>query len=214
MYSIFKYLLYAYLLSSYKSLPLAYYVRFYWQAFKNLILPIYFPSFIDKNSSPFQTKTIHTYNSPFECDIYLHKSNSTYFEELDISRTKLMTLIFQKFFIQYKTESGTWAYVPVANVFTSFKKEIKPYQRYDVKSRILGWDSKWIFILSKFESGAGLHAVSITKYVLKDKRKTIAPVKALEFCGYDVEKYSEESRKGVEMVDWFIETGDVEKLEI
>lgn len=33
---------------------------------------------------------------------------------------------------------------------TSFHREIKPYQRYEVRSRILAWDQKWIFVVSYF----------------------------------------------------------------
>ncbi|CCH43390.1 hypothetical protein BN7_2938 [Wickerhamomyces ciferrii] len=219
--TIAKYIFYAFLASSYKSLPGAYYIRFWYQAAINIIIPKYIKSLIinDLSSkSPFETSSIHTYNSPFECDGYFHKSNSTYFEELDISRTKLMTTIFQKFFMFYKTESKTWPYVPVANVFSTFKKEIKPYQKYEVKNRILGWDQKWLFILSKFVSigkkGEVIHAVCITKYVLKDGRKTVSPRDALKFCGYQVEKYEKESEKGVELVKWFVDTGDVEVLDI
>lgn len=213
--TILKYAFGLFLLSSYKSLPGAYYIRFWAQVIKHIILPKYIKSLLVSPKTPFDTITIKTYNSPFECDGYLHKSNSTYFEELDISRTKLMTTIFQKLFIYYKTESKTWPYVPVANVFTTFKRQIDPYQSYEIKNRVLGWDDKWIFILSKFESKNGKiqHAVSITKYVLKDGRKTIKPIDALKFCGYDVEKFSKQAEKGVELVDWFVNTQQIEELQ-
>jgi hypothetical protein len=35
-------------------------------------------------------------------------------------------------------------------VHTSFHCEIKPYQRYEVRSRILAWDQKWVFVVSYF----------------------------------------------------------------
>lgn len=35
-------------------------------------------------------------------------------------------------------------------VHTSFHREIKPYQSYEVISRILAWDQKWIFVVSYF----------------------------------------------------------------
>lgn len=217
MHPIFKYIFYTFLLSSYKSLPTAYFFRFYWQVLQHLVFPMFLKSYIHKPTTPFETQTINTYNSPFECDGYFHKSNSTYFEELDISRLYTMATILQQFFLNFKTESGKWAYVPVANVFSSFKREIKPYQRYSVKSRVIGWDSKWIFVLSKFVSGKDgqvLHATSVTKYVLKDGRKTIRPVEALKFTGYDVEKYEEEAKRGVELVDWFVDTAAIEALDI
>jgi len=38
----------------------------------------------------------------------------------------------------------------LGSVHTSFLREIKPYERYSIRSRILGWDNKWILIHSVF----------------------------------------------------------------
>lgn len=40
--------------------------------------------------------------------------------------------------------------VILGSVHTSFLKEIKPYESYTVRSRVLGWDQKWILIGSVF----------------------------------------------------------------
>ncbi|SCU94335.1 LANO_0E06458g1_1 [Lachancea nothofagi CBS 11611] len=200
-----KYLAAAILLSTYKSLPGAYFVRFYDKVFRNLIMPLIF----GKNTENIQklqndelgcfsyTK-LSTYASLFECDFYLHKSNSTYFEELDISRTDLMTKIFQKLFLHSKR----YPFVPVANVFTNFLKEIKPFQTYDVRSCVFCWDDKWIYIMSRFyiNSGSQLASLSITKYVLKDGRKTIKPKDALEVCGLFNETVNQISEGNMELL--------------
>lgn len=212
-----KYLFYAYLASSYKSLPLAYYVRFYYIIVKNLILPKSLRQ-EHKIKSPFQIDSYKTYNSPFECDFYMHKSNSTYFEELDIVRTQLMTSIFQKFFIEFPTESKTWPFIPVANIFCNFKKEIKPFEKYRVDSRILAWDSKWLFIISKFvteKKGEDvICSTAITKYVLKDGRKTIKPEEALKFVGLWNEEFELKSQKNLKLVEYFIDTNDLDSFEL
>lgn len=38
----------------------------------------------------------------------------------------------------------------LGSVHASFLREIKPYERYHIRSRILGWDEKWILIGSVF----------------------------------------------------------------
>ena len=40
--------------------------------------------------------------------------------------------------------------VVLGSVHASFLKEIRAYERYQVRSRILGWDKKWILIGSVF----------------------------------------------------------------
>lgn len=210
-----------YLISSYKSLPGAYFFRFYYYAFRNLITPY----FTGKNTEKikklqeneygcFAYTELVTYASPFECDFYFHKSNSTYFEELDISRGDLMTSIFQKLFLEAKR----WPYVPVANVFTNYLKEIKPFQKYSVRSSILCWDSKWIYVMSKFSinNGKTLCSLSLTKYVLKDGRKTIPPKEALEYCGIYNEKVEKISAKNLHVLtkhSGFHNTVPIEELE-
>lgn len=218
--TIIKYSVGLYLLSSYKSLPLAYFVRFYYYCFKNLIAPEIFgkntkniKELQDNKYGVFTYSSLSTYASPFECDFYFHKSNSTYFEELDISRGDLMSRIFQKLFLNSKK----WPYVPVANVFTNFLKEIRPYQPYKVKSCILCWDEKWVYVMSKFIIGKNtLASLSITKYVLKDGRKTIKPKDALEFCGIyndDVEAISQANFKILTEKSGFHATALLEELD-
>lgn len=124
-----------------------------------------------------------------------------------------MCKIFQKLILNSKH----WPYVPVANVFTNFLREIKPFEKYVVTSSILCWDQKWIYVMSKFTKSNGkvLCSLSITKYVLKDGRKTINPKEALEACGIyndEVAKVSEENLKLLTEKCGFHETKPLEEL--
>lgn len=205
IHSIFKYLFIFYLASSYKSLPGAYFVRFYISVVNFLFLP-YLTGKNTKNLeklkkhelSVFAHSELTTYCSPFECDLYLHKNNATYFNELDINRVHWFVALFQKLMLNSKR----WPYVPVANVFTNFLKEIRPFEKYSVCSGILCWDEKWIYVLSRFtkNNGKTLCSISLTKYVLKDVRKTIPPIEALKFCGLYNEKAAKINAKNYDML--------------
>lgn len=46
-------------------------------------------------------------------------------------------------------KSGMMAAI-IGSVTTSFKKEIRIFQKYEVWSRVLTWDKKWIYIVSHF----------------------------------------------------------------
>lgn len=78
-------------------------------------------------------------------------------------------------------------------VHTSFHREIAPYQKYCVRSRVLGWDRKWIVIGSWFvgeheQKGKGkgevLLASALSKYVVKRGRVTVRPEACLERAGW------------------------------
>jgi hypothetical protein len=83
-----------------------------------------------------------------ECDINLHKSNSTYFTDLDISRSNLVMLLFRN---QFQTP-----YLPhkptliLGGVQCTFRKQIKPYQPYEMWTRVMSWDDKWLYIVTHF----------------------------------------------------------------
>jgi len=89
-----------------------------------------------------------------EIDHNIHKSNSTYFSDLDESRTALMVHMlsstkFSPAELEKAGFKGAFAVI-LGSVHASFLKEIKPYERYQVRSRVLGWDQKWILIGSVF----------------------------------------------------------------
>ncbi|GAV53386.1 hypothetical protein ZYGR_0AI06700 [Zygosaccharomyces rouxii] len=218
--TLFKCLFLLYLVSSYKSLPGAYFVRFFWAAFPSYILPRWMGYRDTKHVKRLQRNkygcfahvTTSSYVSPFEVDFYLHKSNSTYFEELDFNRTALMTRIFQKLGL----DKGL-PYIPVANVFTNFLKEIKPFERYQISSVILCWDQKWIYVMSRYtkKNGKVLCSLSLTKYVLKEGRKTVSPRDALQYCGLYNDEAAEISKRNLALLEksGFDNIVELEKLE-
>ncbi|WPK24990.1 hypothetical protein PUMCH_002289 [Australozyma saopauloensis] len=204
-------------LSSYKLLPFAYMIRFYYQVFRHIFT---------KRSGYVKTKentygignqpldlfrqvAYRSYTSPLEIDMYLHKSNSTYFTDLDIARTKLVCVIFQKLFMKYwNNESGEFKkrsinncpYIPVGTVQCTFKREFKVFQKYSVVSSVFAWDHKWLYVVLKFVLSKGvLSAVAVTKYVFKrNGRITMKPAEFIAECGLlnnEVEKINAENYK-------------------
>lgn len=120
---------------------------------------------------PVVTKGMHS--SLPECDYNLHKSNSTYFADLDIARTNLVSCILRKGIrmanerakrhdmpsekgVTVADTSASQDEVPakgsymiaLGGVSCNFKREIKPYERFEIWTRVLAWDRKWIYLVS------------------------------------------------------------------
>lgn len=216
-----KVLVAIFLASSFKTLPFVYVIRFYNAALRTIIfkrkqyrktrLNTY--GITGKNPMDvFRAIPYHTYCSPLELDMFFHKSNSTYFVDLDIARTKFLCQMFQKLFLDFydnttgdfKSKSiNNFPYIPVAEVQCTFRKEIKVFQKFSIYSSVLAWDDKWIYILSKVVHVDGkLSALAITKYVFKKNgRISMKPKEFLTHCGFyneAVEKINEENFKLVE----------------
>ncbi|KAK6820872.1 hypothetical protein PG995_003482 [Apiospora arundinis] len=94
-----------------------------------------------------------------EIDFNLHKTNSSYFSDLDIARGHLVCTLFSEAIAYMRGGTEAWAGVQskkpmfgLALGATSccFRKEIKPYEEYEMWSKILAWDEKWIYIATHF----------------------------------------------------------------
>ncbi|KAI1392887.1 uncharacterized protein F4822DRAFT_426090 [Hypoxylon trugodes] len=92
-----------------------------------------------------------------EIDFNMHKSNSSYFADVDIARTHLVCTLFAKGIETMR--GGTAAYtgskkpvfgLALGAVSCNFKRELRPYEEYEMWSKILTWDEKWIYIVTHF----------------------------------------------------------------
>lgn len=143
-----------------------------------------------------------------ETDYNMHKSNSTYFTDLDVSRTALVSRLYSpgvgivsreldREFLAASKKEGKRApkrkpiIIVLGSVYCSFKREIKPFELYEMHSKVISWDKKWMYILTCFMRPAGkaggektLLATALSKYVVKKGRLTVSPERILHASGY------------------------------
>jgi hypothetical protein len=67
---------------------------------------------------------------------------------MDISRGNLSLLLFSQR-LSFRSTHNT-AVMILSGVQCVFHREIKPYQPFEVWSRVLSWDEKWIYIVTHF----------------------------------------------------------------
>lgn len=99
-----------------------------------------------------------------EIDYNLHKSNSTYFADLDVSRSHLVTYLVRPSLRKVAQNEKTRLVLDPATgrplkgnlnvalgaVECSFKREIVGYRPYEMWSRVLSWDRKWFYVVTHF----------------------------------------------------------------
>lgn len=188
----------------------------------------------------FQPVVTQTHAPLLEIDFNMHKSNSTYFADMDISRTHLFTSLIRNgirkvskggFHVPRASnkspavsaattglgaadgtavKAGNAKYmIALGGVQCNFKKEILPYQKFEMWTRLLSWDRKWFYLVTHLvRPGVGkpasfslqpwrkgkrvqgedvdpeklkgaVFATAIARYVIKHGRLTIPPEKAL-----------------------------------
>ncbi|PLB52523.1 hypothetical protein P170DRAFT_402763 [Aspergillus steynii IBT 23096] len=134
------------LILAYKNLPFVWLIRFLRTLLTRLFI---LPTHQNLQPNHLFLPAIHRTRSPLsECDYNIHKSNSTYFTDLDISRGNLSLLLFSQGLSFRLCE--TKAVMILSGVQCLFRREIRPYQGYEVWSRVMSWDEKWVFVVSHF----------------------------------------------------------------
>ncbi|KAJ5793719.1 hypothetical protein N7457_000318 [Penicillium paradoxum] len=201
-----------------KNLPFVWHFRVLYHVLGNLRLKPSAPfhpkgkAIVDskgKPTHPIFVPSMVTSRTPLlETDYNLHKSNSTYFSDLDISRTALVSRIYspgvgmvskeldQEFLAASKRDGKPAprrkpVSIVLGSVYCTFKREIKPFELYEMHSKVISWDAKWMYILTCFmrparRSGGekDVLAVAVSKYVVKKGRLTVPPERLLRTGGF------------------------------
>lgn len=122
--------------------------------------------------------------------LYL-ETNSSYFADIDIARSHLICTLFSQGIEYYRGGTGVFTgsnkpvfYLALGAVSCSFKRELKAYESYELWTRVLAWDEKWIYIVTHF----------VRKGAVEPKDYTLYPeqnIKARELSETEGEKLAE-----------------------
>ncbi|KAI5852042.1 capsule polysaccharide biosynthesis protein [Durotheca rogersii] len=210
------------ILVNWKSFPLTWTFRVWSAMISHFAFRSYNTHTPDKLFHPVIT-TSHV--TLLEVDYNVHKSNSTYFADLDVGRTHLVCHLLARGSRAVANNATTKLVLDPADpsrpakgrfnimlgaVECSFKKELLPYQKFEMWTRILSWDRKWLYVVTHFvEKGAvqprswdsgnfgptrksegqpedwekKVHATAVSKYVFKIGRLTVHPAIIIEASG-------------------------------
>lgn len=112
---------------------------------------------------------------------------------LDFSRIHLLYTLFPRVMM----EPDQHIFGHSAGVVTLFRKEILPFTKYTVQSRLYTWNDKWVFLQHRFiikETNA-IACFAFSKIVFKKvSGKTVTPKEVLELCGHHFDENVEQRR--------------------
>src|SRR2546430_12267337 len=70
-------------------------------------------------------------------------------------------------------------YPVVGATMIRYRREIKSFERFVLRSRIVGWDEKWFYFEHRFEKGSDLAAIAYVRGVMRTREGPVASVDAL-----------------------------------
>ena len=71
----------------------------------------------------------------------------------------------------------------VGDVWGKFRRELKLFEAFEVHTRLLGWDEKWIFMEHRFISQERVVGVVIMRGLFRSAKGTIAPAEFIRELG-------------------------------
>ena len=115
---------------------------------------------------------------PNDLDSNLHMNNSRYLLAMDLGRW------------DYGVRTGVLGkalprrWFPVVGTATlGFRRSLDPFQRFELATRLVGWDEKWWWFEQRFEVAGRIHAVGRVKALFRGPEGNVAPAAMLEAIG-------------------------------
>ena len=116
---------------------------------------------------------------PNDLDINIHMNNGRYLTIMDLGR---LDLILRSGFGRIMLKRR-WSAV-LGSVTIRYRRALTPFQRYDMVTRILGWDEKWVFIEQQFVVDGQACAIGYAKAIIISGDRALPMTEMLAAIGY------------------------------
>jgi acyl-CoA thioesterase FadM len=115
---------------------------------------------------------------PFDCDLNFHLNNARYLSFMDLGRWHLLAVsgLFKQ------VRKHRWLPV-IAGLEITFLRPINPLQAFDLVTRVLAWDDRYVYLEQRFIVKGSLMATALVKgaFIARKKRVSIySVIKAVE----------------------------------
>jgi acyl-CoA thioesterase FadM len=116
---------------------------------------------------------------PTDLDLLWHVNNGVYFSIMDLARIDLMI----RAGMAAKIRAQGWYPVVVAETI-QFRRSLNPFQRFEIQTRVLGWDDKALVLEQQFLRGdeSVAHALVRARF-LSRRGGTVTPQQLVELFG-------------------------------
>jgi acyl-CoA thioesterase FadM len=119
---------------------------------------------------------------PTDCDVLRHVNNGVYFSMQDLARIDYMIRIGAA----QKISAAGW-YPVVVGEKMRFKKSLAPFQKFEIGTRLMAWDEKYIYLEHRFYRGSEVMAWGcIRARFIKKTGGLVTPAEMIQLLGITV----------------------------
>lgn len=106
---------------------------------------------------------------PNDLDLNFHMNNGRFLSVMDLGRIDLIIRMGM-----LKTLSSNGWYPVIGAIHTTFRKSLYLFERYDIVSKIVGWDEKWIYLSQTIERDGEEVATAVMKTLFMSENGKVA----------------------------------------
>ncbi|MBP1773594.1 MAG: hypothetical protein H6P99_2757 [Holophagaceae bacterium] len=118
---------------------------------------------------------------PNDLDVNVHMNNGRFLSVMDLGR----------FDLTFRTGLGRamlrnrWKPL-VGAVTMRYRRSLDPFERYELHTRLLGWDAKWFFLEQRFlKRGGDLAAEGVVRALFRGRDGNVPVPEVLRQMGYE-----------------------------
>ncbi|HVR38839.1 MAG TPA: thioesterase family protein, partial [Thermoanaerobaculia bacterium] len=133
---------------------------------------------VRRKIGPLGTSTIRFTALPTDCDLNFHINAGRYISFMDVARVELlgrMRLFRPVIKKGWRPING--------GMIIRFRRSVLPLQRFAVRSRVLGWDEKWIYFEHVIERNGDVYVIGNARGVLRGPNGNVRPEDFLALAG-------------------------------
>ena len=116
---------------------------------------------------------------PNDCDINLHMNNGRYLSFMDLGRLHLVT---QLGLLRIVVKNRWMPVLAAAEI--NFIRSLAPFQKFDVLTRVVTWDEKYVYMEQRFEAGDELCAHAFVKGLFLTREGRLSNRAVVQMLGY------------------------------
>ena len=126
----------------------------------------------------FETSVARFTVLPTDCDLNLHLNAGRFVSFMDVGR---MDLLSRTRLIGPLLKRG-WRPV-MGGIVVRYRRSVLPLQRFDVRSRLVGWDEKWFYVEHIVEHDGVFCAQAYVRTIVRKKNGNATPREVLALLG-------------------------------
>lgn len=122
---------------------------------------------------PFDTALLPMNVWPNDLDLLFHMNNGRLLSLMDLGQIDLLVRT------GFWDEARKRKRYPVVGTPIDYKRPLTVFQAYELRTKLIGWDDRWIYVEQQFIRGSAMAARATLKTMMRSYEGAVTPSEAL-----------------------------------